>query len=274
MGDLVSKEHDNLDTIMTVSFSDPTYLSKVQQIEEFSNYLISPLRKNYKVFHLSLTIVFFAIDKFLTLKRAEGDIQKRKTIENLQKVRARITTPIGCEIFSPTVNHLLPERTQPNIALYPSIHDTAPLHAYKPHLPTDQDSRDNLLTWLPYPGILKIVQLARSIERAFEDTPSQESTDQLRDLATTMIRNSRILAKSKAGPIACSITISALFSGLTSHHRDVIFPLCQEFIEGKPGLHIEDIFKPICTRVESLITSPNNWPQAPKYSISGIYDVK
>merc|ERR1711888_2690 len=175
-------------------------------------------------------------------------------------------------VFSPTINHILPERTEPTTAIHPSIHDTAPLHTYKPHLPTDQDSRDNLLTWLPYPGILKIVQLARSIERAFEDTPSQESTDQLRDLASTMIRNSRILAKSKAGPVVCSITISALFSGLTSHHRDVIFSLCQEFIEGKPGLHIEDIFKPICKRVESLVTSPNNWPQAPKYSIFGIFD--
>merc|ERR1711888_305847 len=142
MGDLVSKEHDNLDTIMTVSFSDPTYLSKVQQIEEFSNYLISPLRKNYKVFHLSLTIVFFAIDKFLTLKRAEGDVKKRKTIENLQKIRARITTPIGCEVFSPTINHILPERTEPTTATHPSIHDTAPLHTYKPHLPTDQNSHN------------------------------------------------------------------------------------------------------------------------------------
>ena len=88
-------KQDTTDTIMTISFSDPTYLSKVQQIEEFSNYLIPPLRKRYKVFHMSLTLVFTAIDRFLTVSKAQTDTSKTKIVQNLLKVNKRFTTPIG-----------------------------------------------------------------------------------------------------------------------------------------------------------------------------------
>merc|ERR1711947_7909 len=88
--DLVQTKQDTTDTIMTISFSDPKYLSKVQQIEDFSNYLIPPLRKSYKVFHLSLTLVFTAIDKFLTVSKAQTDSSKTKVVQNLLKIKKRV----------------------------------------------------------------------------------------------------------------------------------------------------------------------------------------
>ena len=256
---------------MTISFSDPSYLSKVQQIEEFSNYLISPLRKRYKVFHLSLTIVFTAIDKFLTVSKAQTDVSKTKLVQNLLKVKQRITTPIGYEVFSPTVSHSLPEKALPAATTHPLMKDTQPLTEYKPHLPPDQISHNNLLAWIPYPGILKLVRIARTMEKEFKNPPSLHNTTALRKSSAILTRNARALATSPAGPLTCSITFSVFYSGFRSPKRDIISPFFLEFMEGKLGDDKKVILRPVLQLVKTLVTNPHNWPQVPKHSISEIY---
>ena len=58
--DMIHSRQNVTDSIMIINFSNPEFLSKVEQVQEFSNYLICPLKKNYKSFHMSLTILFRA----------------------------------------------------------------------------------------------------------------------------------------------------------------------------------------------------------------------
>ena len=120
-------------------------------------------------------------------------------------------------IFSPTVSHSLPYHEQPSSPhTYPRVADTQPLRYYQPHIPQDQQSRENLLAWIKYPGVLKIVQLARNLEAEFTNPPSEQSKEKMNSLIAVLIRNSRAISESQAGPLVCSITIATLYSGTTS----------------------------------------------------------
>ena len=218
---------------------------------------------------MSFTLVFRAISLFLTPTKPRNTSQQ-ETAKKLLPIRSMIITPIGDNIFSPTVSlslsHQEPTQTPHS---HPRMLDTLPLHHYKPHDPKDPQSRTNLLAWLKYPGILKIVQLARSLQIEFISLPSEECTKKIKALSDTLMRNSRILAPSKAGPLACSITISTLYTGTQSQKSHLASPAYQKFLTGKGGAD-EPNLKPILSIVKTLVTNKDNWPNVPKYSISQI----
>ena len=253
---------------MVINFSNPEFLTKVEQVQEFSNYLICPLKKSYKSFHMSLTLVFRAIHQFLTPSNSR-DTSKEAIVESLKSIRDRVIFPIGDNIFSVTVDHLLPHHERPDRHhTHLTVHDTAPLRHYRPHQPSDPQSRARLLEWLKYPGILKIVQLARKLQLEFDTLPSESSSQKIRSSLSILTRNSAILASSSAGPLACSITISVMFSGLQSTKSNLVQPIYHTYFTGSMTS------KPILKTVRSLITNRYNWPEVPKWSISQIFNTE
>ena len=129
------------------------------------------------------------------------------------------------------------------------------------------------MEWLKYPGILKLVQLARKLQLEFDALPSEESSQRIRVLSNMLTWNLTVLAKSSAGPLACSITLSVLLSGLQSPKSHLVLPVYQAYITGKPGMgRIES--KPILKVVSSLITNKDNWPRVPRWSISQIFSTE
>ena len=175
---------------MVINFSNPEFLNKVEQVQEFSNYLICPLKKSYKSFHMSLTLVFRAIHQFLTPSNSR-DTSKEAIVESLKSIRDRVIFPIGDNIFSVTVDHLLPHQERPDRHhTHLTVHDTDPLRHYRPHEPSDPQSRARLLEWLKYPGILKIVQLARKLQLEYETLPSESSSQKIRNILSILTRNS------------------------------------------------------------------------------------
>ena len=263
--DMIHTRQNATDSIMVINFSNPEFLSKVEQVKDFSDYLICPLKRNYKSFHMSLTVLFRAINQFLT--PSDTRVIKEAVTERLKSIRARIISPIGDNVFSVTIQHSLPNHEIPDKHIPQlTVHDTEPLRYYKPHLPSDPTSRTNLLQWLKFPGILKIVQLARSVQIEYESSASEVNSQKIKDILFTLTRNSAILASSSAGPLACSITLSAMFSGLQSEKSAIVSPFLQTYLSGTTTS------KPILKIVRSLITSPYNWPAVPRWSVSQLFN--
>ena len=181
---------------------------------------------------MSLTLVFRAIHQLLTPSNSRG-ITREAVVQSLKSIRDRVISPIGDNIFSVTVEHSLAHHEPHDRHLTQlTVHDTDPLRYYKPHQPSDPTSRANLLEWLKYPGILKIVQLARKLQLEYESLPSESNSQKIRNILSTLTRNSTILARSCAGPLVCSITISAIFSGLQSTKSTLVQPIYKSYFSG------------------------------------------
>ena len=269
--DIVHPKQNTLDSVMVINFSDPQFLSKVEQVSEFSQYLICPLKRNYRTFHRSLTVTFRAIHRFLTPTKPRTHSQW-EVARNLLKIRDKLLVPVDDAIFSPTITHLLPDNVNEVHHLHPTIHDIDPLHHYKPHIPQDSHSRNNLLRWLKYPGILKLVQYARKFHSEIANPPSKESLDTIRVLLKKLTYNSAVLASSPAGPLACSIVISAMLSGLHSDRVNTVQPVLHNYLnKPRPG---NGQTKPVLSIVHSLVTSKDNWPSPPTVSISQLFDAQ
>ena len=270
--DIIHPKQNTLDSVMVINFSNPQFLSKVEQVADLSQYLICPLKRNYRTFHRSLTVTFRAIFMFLTPTKPRSHTQW-KAAKNLPNIRDRLLVPIEDNIFSTTVSHPLPDNVNPDSHHHhPTIHDIEPLRHYKPHIPQDPQSRNNLLQWLKYPGILKLVQSARKLQSEIATPPSKESYHRVRTLLARLTYNSAVLATSPAGPLACSIAISSMFSGVHSSRVDIVQPVLQTYLtKPRPGNpHI----KPVLSIVQSLITNKDNWPKPPRSSISQIFNAQ
>ena len=262
--DMIHTKQNATDSIMIINFSDPDFLSKVEQVQDFSNYLICPLKRNYTSFHMSLTVLFRAINQFLT--PSESRTTSEAVTKRFQSMKSRIISPIGDNVFSITVQHSLPDHEIPDKHIPQlTVHDIQPLRSYAPHLPSDPISRANLLQWLKYPGILKIVRLARSIQIEYDSPASEASSQKIKNILITLTRNSSILASSSAGPVACSVTLSTMFSGVQSNRSAIVNPFLQTYLSGTKTR------RPILKVVRSLITNPYNWPTVPRWSISQLF---
>merc|ERR1711942_81503 len=140
--DMIHTKQNATDSIMVINFSDPDFLSKVEQVQDFSNYLICPLKRNYTSFHMSLTVLFRAINQFLTPSKTRAT--KEAVAERLNSIKSRVISPIGDNVFSITVQHSLPNHETPDKHIHQlTVHDIEPLRSYRPHLPSDPTSRAN-----------------------------------------------------------------------------------------------------------------------------------
>ena len=96
-----------------------TIKSKIAKVEAFSNYIVSPLCKDYKVFHGTMMLCFKAIQCWLQLEPSHGAPEGWKTRKKnlLEHIESKFncmgnTTPI--EIISDDVAKLSPAQSSSN----------------------------------------------------------------------------------------------------------------------------------------------------------------
>ena len=94
-----------------------TIRSKVSQVEEFSNYIISPMRKRYDTFFKSTMIAFKALRCWLRLKPSEK--APKRWVERRHKIEDRITALVREPVRSASI-----------VELPSDINDVEPGHVY------------------------------------------------------------------------------------------------------------------------------------------------
>ena len=102
--ELKTQSQNQSDTVLLISSTNEKFLSKVEAVASFSQYLINPLKRNYSSFHLSMTILFKAIHSFLPANT---------TSKAIIQAKAKIFQPLQEELFAPTIDHVLDNKPQP-----------------------------------------------------------------------------------------------------------------------------------------------------------------
>ena len=106
------------------------------------------------------------------------------------------------ELFVPTVEHEPPKAAlKEHFILPPSRLELGKLDHYHPYLPQDQQSRQNLLQWINYPGILKITRISRQLHKQTDLPKQQRNIQQMIKWAKILQFNTRVLASTQAAPV-------------------------------------------------------------------------
>ena len=159
-----------------------TIRSKIAKVEAFSNYLVSPMRKGYKVFHGTIMVCFRAIQCWLQLEpsgeapRGWGD-KRRRIVENLDSKFDCIDTASSIVKIPKDAPTLL-TITKPHVAMRErlKVHKRRPnikeVIRYDPLEMKNQEGR--LREWTAYPGMANIIKEARDIIRTNQITWIEE----------------------------------------------------------------------------------------------------
>ena len=262
--EITHQTQNQSDTVLLLSSSNEKFLAKVESVSEFSQYLINPLKRNYASFHLSMTIFFKAIHSFIPNNTKSKQILQVK--ENMFQLSRK-------EISNPTIDHNITATAHPNVEVLPSlIPDIRLLRKYKPHLATDKKSVSHLKSWINYPGLLKLVRTARSLNKLLQSPTTKQSLPLMIQLATTLKNNARPLATSQLGPISTSIAISELMHAATANQQ--FQTILDKLLNGEEQTtsNHQTSRPPILKSTPTLVTCPNSWPSRAPNSISKIFN--
>ena len=154
-----------------------TVKEKVQKVEEFSNYLISPMRKRYDLVFRSTAVTFKAINCWLNLELS--DRAPRNWKRKRQAISERIINLSRCPKKAATIEEIDPNDPAESETQYVKTEEDIPKVATLGRLEVNDRLRDipaviqyNILRkkdnariqqWKTYPGVEKIIDMARKI---------------------------------------------------------------------------------------------------------------
>ena len=149
-----------------------TVRAKITQVEEFSNHLISPMRKKYDIFFRSTMVAVKAIRCWLKLKISKQ--APKNWSDKRRKIDDRITILARNSVNTASIEELPDE----NNDVKDDIHEL-PFVSKKKRLDIVQREQDigkvlkynilkrkehnNINDWKSYPGISKIIDMARDM---------------------------------------------------------------------------------------------------------------
>ena len=146
-----------------------TIRSKVSQVEEFSNYIISPMRKRYDTFFKSTMIAFKALRCWLRLKPSEK--APKRWVEKRHRIEDRITALVREPVRSASIVELPGDINDVESSyVYPNVRLRNRLETEQRCLDVKKVIKYYLLErkgdmkinhWKSYPGLGKIIDLAR-----------------------------------------------------------------------------------------------------------------
>ena len=172
--DAVDKEHwlNTKTTGYRAQKATSTVWSKVAQVEKFSNYLISPVRKNYGTFFRSMMTTFKAIRCWLRLKLSKK--APKNWSEKRMRIDDRITALVRNSGKSASIEELPVEPlAQANDDQeHPKVGRNGRLEMRQRCLDMEGVLKYNILAkkedkkidgWKSYPGLATIISMAREI---------------------------------------------------------------------------------------------------------------
>ena len=170
------------------------------------------------------------------------------------------------DLFVPTVEHEAPKAAvTEQIIIPPSRLELGKLDNYHPYLPQDQQSRQNLLQWINYPGILKITRISRQLHRQADLPKQQRNIQQMIKWAKILQFNARILASTQAAPVVVSMAISVLRRA--AKEDEEIRKVLRDLVNGQPESNLKRAKDQILSKVTSIVTSPMSWPKRTRHTI-------
>ena len=149
-----------------------TVQAKIAQVEEFSNYIISPMRKRYDIFCKSTMITFKAIRCWLKLKVSEN--APKNWSEKRRRIDDRITALVRNSVNTASIEELPVEsdNTANDIHNYPNVSQRNRLEIGQRNQDIKRVVEYNILgkkedrkidDWKSYPGISNIIDMARDL---------------------------------------------------------------------------------------------------------------
>ena len=132
------------------------------------------------------------------------------------------------------------------------------------------------MSWLHYPGVLKILHGCREITRSKDKNlnKDQELKDRLTRILEELANNVRGLMTSQVGPVVVSMLLSSLLSVRGKHDWPELDEVFKDLVEGNEFSNPKK--KGILTATDRLIISKDTWPKPRRYTLSDVFngDVK
>ena len=270
--------------------SKESMLQKVLKLEKYSNYLLSPLYKPYKIFFNTICLVFTALQRWLNLPPSKSAPENWRTRQKNIKLKilpvfSDPTTKlpdmsvVPCSEFilkrkgnniKNSINNSLVTNTKDNCLSYENakiddlsakLASNCTLNEKNEYLP----HRSKLiLDWISYPGVLAFIKIMRNLQHICMDKllMNQLRRKKIISMLSMLCFKAKQFHNTQFSPISAGIVISVPTLLHQLPKSDSVCDLIDEF---------HCLLNQLKPYLGAYVVSDTNWPSRKRYSICDVY---